>query len=282
MARRPRLAGKQLYHHIYAWGNDRHPVFKAESHYEKYLVYLEQYSMRHNIDIIAYALMTWHIHLFVFDKQGRVSQFMNSVHGNYAQFFNRVTNGVGHVFGERFNSKIVQANNYGLWLSRYIHRQPLEAGLVKDPKDYHWSSYCAYIGLVPKGFLKPETVLEQFGPGRLVYRNYEEFVLGTEGDPVDWRRPSASIVGDEDFIKDVALLKDNDKEDTLVEDDLINLLSKRLKVNPSLLLNPRGLKERRIRHKAFEILTTEYCLSMMKISRLFNVSATAIAKVLRK
>ncbi len=279
MVKRPRLSGKQLYHHIYAWGNDRHPVFKVESHYEKYLAYLEQYGSRYAVDIIAYALMTWHVHLFVYDKQGKISQFMNSLHGEYAQYYNHVTNRVGHVFGERFNNKIVQADNYGLWLSRYIHRQPLEAGIVNDPKEYRWSSYRTYLGLAARGFLKPEVILEQFGRGSMAYHDYEEFTLDRESGPIDWNKVSNLVVGDDNFAKDLRKLEENEEADSFDSEKLIKILSVRLEGKPKSLLNPRGQKERRIRHEAFRILVTEYGFSAARVSRVFGVSAMAVAKV---
>ena len=91
MPKKPRLKGDRLYHHIYAWGNDRHPVFKCQSHYQKYLTYLELFSLRCDISVIAYALMEWHIHLFLYDKYGKLSKFMNNLHGEYARFFNKDT-----------------------------------------------------------------------------------------------------------------------------------------------------------------------------------------------
>ena len=51
-----------------------------------------------------------------------------------------------HVFGNRFKNKVVDANSYGLWLSQYIHRQVVEAGLVSNPENYEWTSYHTYIG----------------------------------------------------------------------------------------------------------------------------------------
>jgi len=130
MAKRPRLRGAGLYHHIYNRGNDRHLLFKKDSDYERYLWYLKSYSNRYSIDIIAYALMEWHIHLFIFDRLGRISNFMNVLHGRYVNSFNRIYQRIGHGFAGRFKNKIVDVNNYGLWLSRYIHRQPVEARIV--------------------------------------------------------------------------------------------------------------------------------------------------------
>jgi len=260
MRKRPRLKGKRLYHHIYAWGNDRHPVFKTDAHYEKYLYYLERFARRYRVDIIAYALMEWHVHLFIFDILGKISQFMNSLHGEYAQFFNKETRRVGHVFGERFNNKIVQANNYGLWLSRYIHRQAVEARMVKDPKDYPWTSYRAYLGLVPKGFLQPDIILKQFGSGSEVLGRYQEFVLGEDSGPIDWAKTTVSIIGDEGFRERVES-RDGDKNEQetklMSDEDLIKEVSSHLAVKPKILTNPYGWDERRLRHQAIQSL---YCL----------------------
>lgn len=50
-----------------------------------------------------------------------------------------------HVFGNRVRNKAVGANSYGLWFSRYIHRQAVEVGLVSNSEDYEWTSYHTYI-----------------------------------------------------------------------------------------------------------------------------------------
>ena len=191
MARRPRLFGEELYHHLYAWGNNRQAIFIDDQHYVRYLNFVEKYSKEYRVDIIAYALMQTHIHLFVYDLRGKVSQFMNSLHGEYAQYFNHMTGRVGHVFGERFNNKIVQANEYGLWLSRYIHRQALNAGLVRDPRDYPWTSYPRYVGETALDFVKPDVILEQFGNEQERISRYEEFILGVAKGPIDWDTKTA-------------------------------------------------------------------------------------------
>jgi len=283
MVWKPRLSGKQLYHHIYAWGNDRHPVFKDDRHYREYLEYLQIYLSNYGLDIIAYALMEWHVHLFVFDPFDKISEFMKSLHGKYARFYNRDVRRVGHVFGERFNNKVVQVNNYGLWLSRYIHRQAVEAGIVNDPKDYSWTSYQVYIGLASKGFLKPGVILEQFGRGQAAFRHYREFVIDEEDSPIDWDKTITSIIGDKDFVKDVEVSNEIDqKEDELSNQNLIEIVSSKLHVKPKLLLNPRGWSERRLRHEAFVILVNKYGLSARKVAQVFTVSPTAVVKALKK
>ncbi len=91
MAWHPRFCGENLYHHIYVWGNDRYPVFKFEHHYKSYLEFLKRFSKKFAIDVIAYALMEWHVHLFIFDRLNKISVFMENLHGEYAKYFNANT-----------------------------------------------------------------------------------------------------------------------------------------------------------------------------------------------
>jgi REP element-mobilizing transposase RayT len=256
-----RSRGENLYHHIYAWGNDRHPVFKATRHYQKYLMLLEKYASAFDIDIVAYALMETHIHVFVYDRSNNLSNFMMKLHGHYARYYNKVNERVGHVFGERFNNKIVAANIYGKWLSRYIHRQAVEASLVENPADFPWSSYRVYAGLESKGFIKPEVILMQFGNGEDQRRDYRAFVLSLDDGPVDWGK------------KYFALVKG---------DDLIHYICRTLNLEISLLTNPRGAKERRVRQMAIRILHEKYGYKASLLARIFGLSRAGMKRILTK
>ncbi len=282
MVFKPRISGEQLYHHIYAWGNDRHPIFKAELHYQKYLHLLETYSSFYGVDVIAYALMKWHIHLFIYDTKNHLSRFMKDLHGEYAKFYNRHAKRVGHVFGERFNNKIVQVNDYGLWLSRYIHRQAVEAGIVQDPKDYQWSSYRIYLGLEKSKFVKRDIILQQFGNDGIADQRYEAFVKNTEDDPINWGDRSFAVVGDDTFKENYAKTtqKYEQKEENV--EAIAEAIFQSLQISKQILLNPQGLNERRLRHQACRILVMEYGFTKAKVSRLLGVSKMAVVKALRK
>jgi len=282
MARKPRIVGEELYHHVYAWGNDRHPIFKQRSHYIRYLGYAGEYSKRYDVDLIAYALIWWHIHLFVFDLLGNLPRFMNSLHGRYAQYLNRSAGRVGHVFGERYNNKVVEANEYGLWLSRYIHRQPIELGLVENPRDYEWTSHRAYMGLAPIGSLKPNVILDQFGRGKKGAELFENFVTGAEDGPVDWNDANSVIIGSSDFKDEIRLRTIRKTRGDVRSADLVELVAQRLGVEPGVISAPRGIEERRIRHNAFAILVDEYGFSLSEVARGIGVSATAVMKAVRK
>jgi putative transposase len=256
-----RLSGESLYHHVYAWGNDRHPVFKAEENYQKYQDLLEKHSLSSQIDVIAYALMRSHVHLFIYDRLNNLSDYIMKLHGDYARYYNKVHQRVGHVFGERFNNKIVPADIYGKWLSRYIHRQALTAGFVDDPVDYPWSSYSFYVGNEKKEFVKPEVILSQFGEVEVRQREYRNFVLSCDDGPVDWSKRILTL---------------------LAGDDLIRYMPQKLNTDVSMLRNPHGERERCLRHDAIRILHAAYGYKPALLARAFGLSRAAVAKILRK
>ncbi|MGQ9464292.1 MAG: transposase [bacterium] len=280
-----RLCGENLYHHIYAWGNDRHSIFMTEHHYKTYLKILETVSKKMEIDIIAYALMEWHIHLFIFDMRDNISKFMEELHGRYATFFNLDTGKVGHVFGERFKNKIVQPNNYGLWLSRYIHRQAVEAGIVTNPEDYPWTSYRQYIGIEPIKFIKPQIILEQFRGNtedlKEAMENYRQFVTSVETDGKDWDDLKSHIIGNHRYVNEICRKLSVKIKRFVDTDQLLETIASDLNTTKNSLLNPVGIKERKLRHEAINILFKKYNLKINEIAKVLKISRFTVMRQLR-
>jgi hypothetical protein len=92
---------------------------------------------------------------------------MRQLNGVYTQKVNRRYSRVGHLFQGRFKSILVDKGSYLLELARYVVLNPVRAKLVKDPKDWEWSSYRATVGMTttPK-FLSTDWILSQFGSQR--------------------------------------------------------------------------------------------------------------------
>ena len=288
MSAQPRVSGVELYHHIYAWGNDRHPIFKDDNHYQTYLNLLAIQSTYCKVDVIAYALMEWHIHLFVYDKENKLSEFMQRLHGDYARFYNHCTKRTGHVFGERFNNKLVQFNNYGLRLTRYIHRQALAAGLVGRPEDYAWTSYRIYIGAEKNPAVKSEVILDQFGKkedANAANARYEEFVLAKDNDKIDWDSKSFMVIGDDNYLevtKKLIKKKKSPGNMKKIKDRIFLIVQNELKLDMQMLLKPKGRAQRKIRHDIFNILVKEYGFTRSSVAIAFNLSTMGISKVLIK
>lgn len=280
-----RISGENLYHHIYAWGNDRHSIFMTDQHYKTYLKILETVSKKMQIDIIAYALMEWHVHLFILDMRDNISKFMEELHGRYATFFNLDTGKVGHVFGERFKNKIVQPNNYGLWLSRYIHRQAVEAGIGTDPEDYPWTSYRQYVGIEPIKFIKPQIILEQFkgdtGNLKEAMENYRQFVSEVEMDGKDWDDFKSHIIGNYSYVNEICKKLNIRIKKYVDKDQLLKAIAGDLNTTQNSLLNPVGIQEKKLRNEAINILFKKYNLKIYEIAKLLKISRFTVMRHVR-
>lgn len=139
---------KDLYYHIYNRGNGQQNIFQTKEDYLFYIKRLESNIKKHNIELICYTLMPNHIHLLA--KQTTdvpIHRFMSSLHTSYSMYFNKKYTRVGHLFQDRFKQVIVDNDSQLLYLTKYIHRNPVEAGITKLIADYPWSSYHEYTRL---------------------------------------------------------------------------------------------------------------------------------------
>ena len=199
------------------------------------------------------------MHLFIYDQRNNISEFMMALHGDYAKYYNRQTKRTGHVFGERFNNKIVQCNIYGTWLSRYIHRQAVDAGLVSHPKDYPWTSYQVYLGTKKSTFVQPDVILDQFGKGNGV--KYEEFVIGDQEDPVDWHMRNFHV-------RTVA--------------DLINIACQELDIGLAVVMKPKGHSEQMMRSQVIIMLIKKYGIKAADTAKTFGLMRSTITRILQR
>jgi len=126
-------------------------------------------------DLFAYNLMPTHIHLgTVQNTDLPLSALMSKVSTSYSKYFNKKYNRVGSVFQDQFKAVIVKSNEQLLWLTAYIHNNPLKAGLVKDLKDYPYSSHLDYIGARNGTLCKKDLILGQFRSAG----EYEKAIMG--------------------------------------------------------------------------------------------------------
>ncbi len=154
---------------------------------------------RFGVRLFAYCLMGNHVHLAVETGRVPLSRLMKSLQTAYAQYFNRRHRRVGPLFQGRYKAFLVDREKYFLALVRYIHFNPVKAGLAEGLK-FRWSSHRFYLGNAP-GWLSVEGVLRRFGSRRSVARrNYRAFMGEEEETPYDALKPHVqALVGDEAF-----------------------------------------------------------------------------------
>jgi REP element-mobilizing transposase RayT len=134
-------------YHVTARGNAREPIFFDDEDRQSFLTILGSVVNRFNWLCHAYCLMGNHYHLLIETPDGNLSRGMRQLNGVYTQKVNRRYSRVGHLFQGRFKSILVDKGSYLLELARYVVLNPVRAKLVKDPKDWEWSSYRATVGV---------------------------------------------------------------------------------------------------------------------------------------
>jgi REP element-mobilizing transposase RayT len=176
MSRPPRPAFAGAVYHITARGNNGTALFADDTDRYRYLTLLAAALRRTDARLLAYVLMTTHVHLVLQTPQPNISAFMGWLHTRHARQFNRRHGRMHHLFGERFRSRVIGDDTYLLEATIYVHLNPVRAGLVTHPAEYPWSSYPAYVGGGPH-LADPGPVLEVLGPDpRAGRRRYARLV----------------------------------------------------------------------------------------------------------
>ena len=207
MARPLRIEYPGAVYHVLCRGNNRQKIFRDDLDRRRYLEKLFHYCELKEVSLLGYCLLSNHIHLLVETPQGNLSKMMQAFQTSYTLYLNRRHGRSGHVFEQRYKALLVDKDNYLLQVSRYIHRNPLEAKLVGRPQDYRWSSYGAYVsGKVVRG-LTTSLVLEQLGGNRKEQiRNYREYVESDQGGYLRGEPPptiKGMVIGDTEFAEQV-------------------------------------------------------------------------------
>jgi len=150
MPRKPRFSPLGLPQHIIQRGNNRQVCFGREEDFSAYLGWLKQFSVKFDVSVHAWVLMTNHVHLLCTPNAGNsISSMMQSLGRMYVRYFNYTYKRTGTLWEGRYKSCVVNADEYLFHLYRYIELNPVRAGMVDDPANYVWSSYqCNALGKV--------------------------------------------------------------------------------------------------------------------------------------
>lgn len=203
MSRPLRLEYPGAVYHVMARGNEQREIFRDDSDRELYLRLIERYQKSFGFRVYAYCLMTNHVHLAVETAETPLSRIVLALHGCYAQAFNRRHERIGHLFQGRYKALLVQKTSYLLALVRYIHENPVRAGMVTESRDYKWSSDRLYRGRRTLPWVDVDGVLAILGTDRAsAVRQYNAFMAREPSRPYETLPIRGSVVkGDEQFAR---------------------------------------------------------------------------------
>jgi REP element-mobilizing transposase RayT len=168
------------YYHIYNRGAGKGLLFFNSGNYEYCLRLVKRYQQRYGVTVIAYCLMPNHYHFLLRQETDEpLSRFVNVLFNAYVQAVNKQQNRQGTLFEGRFRHVWVEQEEYLVHLCRYIHLNPLKAGLVSRLEDWPYSNYLEWVGLRP-GTLRDEELIAERFPSPEAYR---EFVADQQHEP---------------------------------------------------------------------------------------------------
>lgn len=159
-------------HHVTQRGNYQQDIFTDDHDRRKYLSILETESQKYGLKVLAYCLMTNHVHFIVVpereDSMGAVFKYLNM---KYSQYYNTRIGQGGHLFQGRFHSCVMD-EVYTIVCARYIERNPVRAKMVKNAWDWQWSSAAAHCGLEVNDYLKVNRLFQYIGLDHKLWRDF--------------------------------------------------------------------------------------------------------------
>lgn len=178
MPRRSTELARDQFFHVYNRGNNKEEIFFEEKNYSFFLKLYQSFVSQNEAVLQTFCLLPNHYHflLLILDEIAFAKAF-NRFLIAYVKSVNKVYERVGHLFQGRYQAKHVENEDYLLHLSRYIHLNPLAAGLVKRAEDWKFSSYRHYLGLEKSDLVQSQFILSHFGSAeeyRAFVESYQE------------------------------------------------------------------------------------------------------------
>lgn len=132
-------------YHVMFRGINKQRIFEDEEDYRKLLETLKKYGNVSEYTIYGYCLMSNHVHLLIKEGCEDLGNTFRRIGSTYVRWYNLKYGRTGHLFQDRYKSEVVEDDRYFLTVLRYIHQNPLKAGMVTRLESYQWSSYHEYI-----------------------------------------------------------------------------------------------------------------------------------------
>jgi REP element-mobilizing transposase RayT len=208
MSRPLRIQYPDAWYHVMNRGRRGEDIFVSKEDYWSFINLLKELNEVFNVNIAAYCLMPNHYHLLVQTPDANLSRSMRHLNGIYTQRYNRKHGCDGQLFRGRYKSILVESDSYALELVRYIHRNPLDSGLIDNLQKYPWSTHKIYLSDAKKWkWVYKDYILKLFSKSKPEsVKLYKQFVLKETPERINRifaRRNQPSVLGDKSFIEKI-------------------------------------------------------------------------------
>lgn len=214
MARLPRLHIPGGFYHVTLRGNHRQPIFFRQGDQELLDTVFCEAIQRHEARVHAYCWMTNHLHALIQVSAEPLGRIMSGIASRYARTVQSRFETTGHLFERRYHAVLLDAERRLLAVVRYIHLNPVRAGIAPDPALYRWSSHDVYLGQRSCPWVTTDFALGLLSADPVQARsNYTNLMQGSQ--TCQWgqellapNRRQPGILGDDQFVARVTGLLD--------------------------------------------------------------------------
>ena len=172
MPRAAREKSSSGIYHVMLRGINKQTIFEDDEDNERFLQTIANTKKISMYELYAYCLMGNHVHFLLKTVNEDLSQIFRRIGASYVYWYNQKHNRTGHLFQDRYKSEIVDNDRYFITVFRYIHNNPVKAGLCKSHEEYKWSSYGEYI--TKSQIVDCDFPVSIIGAGNLEKLMYEE------------------------------------------------------------------------------------------------------------
>jgi putative transposase len=204
MPRRLRIHVPGGVYHVTLRGNHRQPIFFSDGDRGLLNIIVARTLKKFEARLHAYCWMTNHLHLVLQSGQKSISRPMHGIAAEFARAMQLKIETSGHFFERRFHAALVDTDSYMLALVRYVHRNPVAAGLASRVEAYRWTSHHNYAGARDDDWVTTDFTLGLFAAERAraieAYRHYVETEEGDSWEPAHSTAAGVAIIGDDEFV----------------------------------------------------------------------------------
>ncbi len=197
----PRIARKKSktnIYHVMVRGINQQNIFVNDEDNEKFIDILAKYQKENEFEIYAYCLMGNHVHLLVKEGNDELANSMRRIGASYVYWYNWQYNRKGHLFQDRYKSEPIEDETYFLTVLRYIHQNPLKAGLVNNIASYRWSSYIEY--MTKAKIVNTDYALAMFAEDRdEAIKRFKDFNMAENDDQCLEMTPLRKTISDKEI-----------------------------------------------------------------------------------
>jgi REP element-mobilizing transposase RayT len=181
--RAPRTHVPGIVYHVYARGVGGQDIVAGAEDWDELQALIAEVARACDVRLYAFGLMSNHYHLLLEVGQVSLSRFMQRIQTAWSRRFNIARGRWGHVFQDRFKHRVCDGDAYFKWLQRYMHLNPVKAGMVSAPEEWRWSSFRQYSGEDPSGLCEVDWPLSLFAAeGRAATEAFLRFVEAGKGE----------------------------------------------------------------------------------------------------